>query len=330
MASSTATAAAKERAVLDYRTWVDTGKHLAIQGSTSLFVIGDWLVSGMDAFVASQGEDSIYKSASESTGYGVRYLQDLCSTARRMPVTVRTVRLTFNHHRVVCNLAFENKYAQWLERAARENLSVRKLAARLKEAAAADPSLYPKPKPAGVASKKALAKNSSALGPLDLIARSRGITLDALRVQIEKEWIKEHAAEVEAARDKWMKWRAESGKRETAKGKVRNTANLAKPIVGKTWKQRLNERVKLLVMFYPDATSIDDFAAKFTAQFGGLELPLLTVCSFDSKRPHIPAKSVFGRRFGWDYQRALTGYTKDEDTRRIKALKIEAIQAQSA
>jgi hypothetical protein len=307
-----------------FKNWAETGRQLAIQAGTSLFVIGDWLVSGMDQFVIEKGEDRIYKSASESTGYGVRYLQDICSTARRMPVTVRTVRLTFNHHRVVCNGCLENKYAEWLGRATRENMSVRTLAARLKEAAAADPSLYPKPKPAGTPTKKSLDANSN---PLSFIARSRGVTLDALRVQIEKDWLKEHAAELEAAKEKWMKWRAENSKKQSAEGKVRAADHLARPIVGKSWQQRLNERVKLLVMWYPAATSIDDFAAKFKEQFVGLELPLLTVCTFDNQKPHLPAKTVFGRRFGWDYQRALTGYTVEENDRRIKALKIEAIQA---
>ena len=72
------------------------------------FAIGDWLNKYAD-------RDSVYDVGEEKFRKPRAQLVDFASTARRMPVTLRTFKVSFNHYRVVANNAKPDKFTYWLE-----------------------------------------------------------------------------------------------------------------------------------------------------------------------------------------------------------------------
>ncbi|SRR6266404_245336 len=76
------------------------------------FGIGDWLNKYAD-------RDTVYDVGEEKFQKPHKQLVDYASTAKRMPESLRTFKLSFNHYRVVANSAPRDKFAYWLEYAER-------------------------------------------------------------------------------------------------------------------------------------------------------------------------------------------------------------------
>jgi len=117
----------------DDEAWVAYLSELAKRDRDSKWEMGDWLVKGADHYgeasevLAGHTLPSVYSLAETITGLAYPTLRDLCSTARRCPVSVRTDRLSWSHHRVLVNAkpkATEEELREQLQKAVDERLSV--------------------------------------------------------------------------------------------------------------------------------------------------------------------------------------------------------------
>jgi len=118
----------------DEEAWSAYLSELAKRDHASKWEMGDWLVKGADHY----GEDdglTVYSIAGTITGLAYGTLKDLCSTARRCPVSVRTDQLTWSHHRVLVNAkpeATEEELKEQLHEAIEQKLSVSQFKESLK------------------------------------------------------------------------------------------------------------------------------------------------------------------------------------------------------
>jgi hypothetical protein len=117
--------------------WINEGMALAEkhQTATLQWDLGDWfnrcpLPDDID------GVPRPYDVAESMLGIPRSTLYDWASTAKRIPVSVRTENVPYTHHRIVANELPEADDAtkkRWLDLAADEKLSVRQLQDRLRE-----------------------------------------------------------------------------------------------------------------------------------------------------------------------------------------------------
>ena len=103
---------------IDYAEW----RALAGQIATSLrcmaFAIGDWLVYGEKKFDSRkrQGrvDQSRYELAVRATGIDYAHLRNYAYVSRRVPLSLRNDRLSWDHHRAVAKLPPEHQ-GKWLD-----------------------------------------------------------------------------------------------------------------------------------------------------------------------------------------------------------------------
>jgi hypothetical protein len=127
---------------LEIGDWINAGRALAEkhQTATLQWDIGDWfnrcpLPDDID------GVPKPYDVAESVLGVQRSTLYDWASTAKRIPVSVRTENLPYTHHRIVANELPEADDAtkkRWLDLAADEKLSVRELQDRLRKSRTPD------------------------------------------------------------------------------------------------------------------------------------------------------------------------------------------------
>jgi hypothetical protein len=114
----------------DSNAWVVKGRELAKRHTDVRWELGEWLLEGQLHYVDHTGVRGapsglgFWAMASEVTGLTPSHLEDLASTARRFPRSVRTDQLSWSHHRVLIN--------------ARPDSSEEELEAKLLEAVAFD------------------------------------------------------------------------------------------------------------------------------------------------------------------------------------------------
>lgn len=127
--------------------WINECRALAEkhQTATLQWDIGDWFNRcPLPDDIA--GVPKPYDIAESLLGIQRSTLYDWASTAKRIPVSVRTENLPFTHHRIVANELPEADDAtkkRWLDLAAYEKLSVRELQDRLRDSRNPD---NPKPR----------------------------------------------------------------------------------------------------------------------------------------------------------------------------------------
>ena len=98
--------------------WKDVGRAIEKEHGDYRWKIGDWLLAGDKEF----GKKA-YKEAVAITGYKKATLYDLARVAKRVPPSVRTEDLSWNHHRAVEELDREAQ-KDWLRQASAVPLSV--------------------------------------------------------------------------------------------------------------------------------------------------------------------------------------------------------------
>jgi hypothetical protein len=113
---------------------------LAPQIGTSLrcmaFVIGDWLVYGEDKFDShkrqGRADPERYELACRATGIDYAVLRNYAYVSRRVPLSLRNDRLSWEHHRAVAKLS-RDEQERWLDVAAEPeaNVSSRRLRASI-------------------------------------------------------------------------------------------------------------------------------------------------------------------------------------------------------
>lgn len=127
---------------LTHDEWRDIGIHIGTAMRSVSFVIGDWLVyaegrDGQGRFwdhIPERDEVSpaLYKEASHLTSLPVSTLHNYAYVARRVPRSLRTEALSWEHHRKVAKLKEDTDKERWLKLAAKASrdgiMSTRRLA----------------------------------------------------------------------------------------------------------------------------------------------------------------------------------------------------------
>lgn len=107
--------------------WKTIGKSLAVMEGSVMFWIGDWLRAGQ--LMHYIGSDT-YDEAVEATGLARETLQQAAYVAGKIPSRLRNQHLGFHHHKAVAPRKPEVQQ-KWLERAAREQWTVKELRAAM-------------------------------------------------------------------------------------------------------------------------------------------------------------------------------------------------------
>jgi len=112
---------------VSFEEWQDVGERLRFIESSVGFWIGDWINYGE----AHYGEK--YAQAVEETGLSYQGLADMAWTAKQVDFSLRKENLPFSHHKEVASLP-PPKQAELLDLAEQEQLSVRDLRQKVREA----------------------------------------------------------------------------------------------------------------------------------------------------------------------------------------------------
>jgi hypothetical protein len=110
---------------MSFEEWSAAGETLQRIGRSHAWWIGDWLAHGEAAY------GDTYAQAIDATGLGEQTLMNLASVSRRVETASRRRELSWSHHEAVAALP-PVEQAQWLDEAAADGLSVKRLRSRLK------------------------------------------------------------------------------------------------------------------------------------------------------------------------------------------------------
>jgi hypothetical protein len=172
----------------DFDSWKEHGIKLAQIHSDHQFEIARWMLTGEKTF----GDRNPYDAAEAITGYARLTLQNWVYVARHCSMRIES--LSFNHHQIVAALEPEQQ-KEWLERAATEKWSVKKLAAAIQEARSASVELDGPATPEATAAATPRSRKQGTPGELykalwfvplaeshklDLLALARGISVEEL------------------------------------------------------------------------------------------------------------------------------------------------------
>jgi len=106
------------REEIDYAEWQALAAHIATSLRCMAFAIGDWLVYGEKRFDSRkrQGrvDQSRYELAVRATGIDYAHLRNYAYVSRRVPLSLRNDRLSWDHHRAVAKLPPEHQ-GKWLD-----------------------------------------------------------------------------------------------------------------------------------------------------------------------------------------------------------------------
>lgn len=98
------------------------------------FIVGDWLVYGQSLFgIEGQPDKQVthatYQRAIEATGLDLSTLQNYAYVSRHIPYSLRTERLSWEHHRLLAKLP-EDEQAEWIDRCLIEEKAGRRISTR--------------------------------------------------------------------------------------------------------------------------------------------------------------------------------------------------------
>jgi hypothetical protein len=112
---------------LAHEQWVFEGKRIGAIARGSAWWIGDWLLYGTRRW----GER--YAEAAKVTGYDPKSLRNMRYVASRFQLSLRRDNLTYSHHALLAGFDAEQQ-CHWLDRAAKDRLSVEDLRIELRTA----------------------------------------------------------------------------------------------------------------------------------------------------------------------------------------------------
>ena len=98
------------------------------------FIVGDWLVYGqnlfgLDGFPDRQVDCASYDLAIEATGLDRSTLQNYAYVSRSIPYSLRTERLSWEHHRLLAKLP-DDQQTKWIENCLTEEDAGRRMSTR--------------------------------------------------------------------------------------------------------------------------------------------------------------------------------------------------------
>ncbi|MCG5214615.1 LmbU family transcriptional regulator [Streptosporangium sp. KLBMP 9127] len=110
-----------------FDAWQALGKQINLIAESSVWWLGDWLVFGEESFPGR------YKKAIEKTSLEYQTLRNYAWVARRIPISRRRDKLSFQHHAEVASLP-PHEQDLWLDRAEQGNWSRNRLRGELRSA----------------------------------------------------------------------------------------------------------------------------------------------------------------------------------------------------
>jgi hypothetical protein len=110
---------------LDQAEWLASGRRLGAIGRGSQWWIGDWVRYGIGRW----GE--YFKEAAKVSGYDVTSLRDMARIASQFDSSLRSDKLSWNHHVLIAHLEPEQRQ-YWIQRAEEDRLSVADLRVELR------------------------------------------------------------------------------------------------------------------------------------------------------------------------------------------------------
>lgn len=122
---------------LSFEEWSGLASHIGQAARSVAFVIGDWLYYGQRAF---QGDDTnlsagtriqsgSYEAALAATGLDRATLYNYAYVSRNVPSSLRSERLSWEHHRMIAKLQPAGQQA-WLRRCLAEEAAGRPISSR--------------------------------------------------------------------------------------------------------------------------------------------------------------------------------------------------------
>jgi hypothetical protein len=114
----------------DFKKWSALGRKIGQALRSMEFVIGDWLVYGERNFKSTGGRPTNcdYETAVRATGIDVAILRNYAYVSRKVTLSLRNDKVSWEHHRAVAKLPAE-KQKHWIDLAANqtERISYRRL-----------------------------------------------------------------------------------------------------------------------------------------------------------------------------------------------------------
>jgi hypothetical protein len=114
----------------DFKKWSALGRRIGQALRSMEFVIGDWLVYGEQNFRSTGGRPTNcdYEKAIRATGIDYAILRNYAYVSRKVTLSLRNDKVSWNHHRLVAKLPPE-KQSHWIKMVAdsEQRISYRRL-----------------------------------------------------------------------------------------------------------------------------------------------------------------------------------------------------------
>ena len=104
---------------LSFEEWSELATSIGQAARSIGFIIGDWLVYGQslfgtEGFAEKRVDAASYQLAINATGLDLSTLQNYAYVSRNIPFSLRTERLSWEHHRIVAKLP-EVEQQEWID-----------------------------------------------------------------------------------------------------------------------------------------------------------------------------------------------------------------------
>jgi len=119
---------------LSVEEWQELATSIGEAASSIAFIVGDWLVYGQSLF-GTQGDPDrkvdhpSYQLALKATGLDLSTLQNYAYVSRNVPFSLRTERLSWEHHRLMAKLP-DGDMQDWIEACVAEEDAGRRMSTR--------------------------------------------------------------------------------------------------------------------------------------------------------------------------------------------------------
>ena len=119
---------------LSFEEWRELATAIGQAARSIGFIIGDWLVYGQslfgtEGFPDKRVDSASYQLAIAATGLDLSTLQNYAYVSRSIPYSLRTERLSWEHHRLVAKLPDDGK-RDWIEACVAEEEAGRRMTTR--------------------------------------------------------------------------------------------------------------------------------------------------------------------------------------------------------
>jgi hypothetical protein len=119
---------------LSFEEWSELATAIGQAARSIAFIVGDWLVYGQslfgaDGFPDKRVDGTSYQLAIAATGLDLSTLQNYAYVSRSIPYSLRTERLSWEHHRLVAKLPDDGK-RDWIEACVAEEEAGRRMTTR--------------------------------------------------------------------------------------------------------------------------------------------------------------------------------------------------------